>query len=430
MVLTLAKSLRIGAFAAVFVFTLYGFIHGKFSSEKRWYLIDNQKNVQNQQNNRKFEQHKIVLFWHTELPDKSVREDHMESIKKYIAEAHTLYSPIDECGNCSFTMDMSKITDNNTAAVIFLYKFVEPGKMPIKRRNDQLYIYWTKESPSTLKYYHNETFDFEESIKFNSTMGYRRNSDIYTPFLTSVYRTLQIKDLSDNNVTWIPMTKNKWAAAVISNCGATPAAVYRHKLVTKISILSEGRLKTFGKCFRKQISRKMNSIPNLLKSYKFYLAFENSYHCRDYITEKLFQNAFHGNTVPVVWGATKADYTSLAPPGSFIFAEDFNSVEELVTYLNYLDRNDTAYLEYFRWRTMRVENFSIVKQTKDLCQLCKIIQGKAKYNISDPNHVSKFLSGRNSLRSQTLQKKVTSLKEWFFEEENKECLNFRGKSYF
>ena len=42
----------------------------------------------------------------------------------------------------------------------------------------------------------------------------------------------------------------------------------------------------------------------------------------------------------------------MAPPNSFIHAEDFKSPEELVKYLDYLDGNDTAYLEYHAWRNM------------------------------------------------------------------------------
>ena len=40
----------------------------------------------------------------------------------------------------------------------------------------------------------------------------------------------------------------------------------------------------------------------------------------------------------------------MAPPNSFIHVEDFGSPAELVNYLEYLNRNDTAYLEYHAWR--------------------------------------------------------------------------------
>ena len=39
----------------------------------------------------------------------------------------------------------------------------------------------------------------------------------------------------------------------------------------------------------------------------------------------------------------------IAPENSFIHVEDFTSPNDLVDYLDYLDRNETAYLEYHLW---------------------------------------------------------------------------------
>ncbi|EUB56139.1 Glycoprotein 3-alpha-L-fucosyltransferase A [Echinococcus granulosus] len=83
--------------------------------------------------------------------------------------------------------------------------------------------------------------------------------------------------------------------------------------------------------------------------YKFYLAFENS-NCRYYITEKVTVNALRNGMVPIVLGAYKEDYESVLPPYSYINVDDFKSISELVQYLLYLDRNDTAYAEYFAWK--------------------------------------------------------------------------------
>ena len=51
--------------------------------------------------------------------------------------------------------------------------------------------------------------------------------------------------------------------------------------------------------------------------------------------------------VPVVLGG--GDYAHSAPPGSYIDALAFPTVARLAEYLLYLDANDTAYNEYFRW---------------------------------------------------------------------------------
>ena len=54
------------------------------------------------------------------------------------------------------------------------------------------------------------------------------------------------------------------------------------------------------------------------------------------------------NVVPIVMGG--ANYTKLAIPGSYISVMDFKTVKQLAEYLQYLDKNNTAYNEYFKWR--------------------------------------------------------------------------------
>ncbi len=53
-----------------------------------------------------------------------------------------------------------------------------------------------------------------------------------------------------------------------------------------------------------------------LDNVKFYLAFENAYHCNDYISEKFWRNGFHSETVPLVFGPHPDDVMKVAPPNS------------------------------------------------------------------------------------------------------------------
>ena len=107
-------------------------------------------------------------------------------------------------------------------------------------------------------------------------------------------------------------------------------------------------LDRYGKCF--QNKEEFKKLPQkIVQSYKFYLAFENALHCKDYMTEKFWFNSLSSGRVPVVWGPSKEDVTRLAPTKSFIHAEDFESPSKLATYLLYLNKNDTAYREYFQW---------------------------------------------------------------------------------
>ena len=45
-----------------------------------------------------------------------------------------------------------------------------------------------------------------------------------------------------------------------------------------------------------------------------------------------------------------ANMTAIAPPHSYINAEDFSSTEDLATYLKTVASNDTLFASYFWWR--------------------------------------------------------------------------------
>ncbi|XP_054760976.2 alpha-(1,3)-fucosyltransferase 4-like [Lytechinus pictus] len=93
----------------------------------------------------------------------------------------------------------------------------------------------------------------------------------------------------------------------------------------------------------------VTSCSSFLRRFKFYLAFENSA-CRDYITEKLWNNAYMNNLIPIVFGAPRADYEAVAPPHSLIHVEDFETLQDLADYINLVDRNDRLYNTYFEWK--------------------------------------------------------------------------------
>jgi hypothetical protein len=63
------------------------------------------------------------------------------------------------------------------------------------------------------------------------------------------------------------------------------------------------------------------------------LAFENAYHCTDYISEKFWRNSFSFELVPVIFGPHVDDVRKVAPPNSFIHADEFETADDLVKYL-------------------------------------------------------------------------------------------------
>jgi len=91
----------------------------------------------------------------------------------------------------------------------------------------------------------------------------------------------------------------------------------------------------------------------ILKTYKFYLSFENA-NLHDYVTEKFFQ-ALASGTVPIVMGAPNIDeYT----PGahSIIRVTDYPSARRLAEYIHKLDGDDELYEQYFQWKDVNANS--------------------------------------------------------------------------
>jgi len=84
----------------------------------------------------------------------------------------------------------------------------------------------------------------------------------------------------------------------------------------------------------------------------------------EYVTEKLYFR-LNQKTVLVVLGKRNYKYAG-APENSLIFADEFCSARDLAEYLLYLDKNDTAYLQYYEWRRFYKvhKEFIILKHLK------------------------------------------------------------------
>ena len=242
-----------------------------------------------------------------------------------------------------------------------------------------------------------------------------------TPYGTNA-DTLREKQINPENFTAYAKSmiskKSGLAVWIVSNCGSTKGAKQRLKLSD--DLVNAGlHIERKGGCFKNNPAKRSDH-DMIISDYKFYLSFENQIHCKDYITEKLWRNAYKNDAVPIVFGATKSDYEAIAPPRSFIYAEDYTP-RELAEYIKYLDGNTTAYLEYFKWRTLQVEDMSMYGRQKGLCQICRILHGINIDNIFNPKYYDSYadipLFGYpNRTRI------VSSLKETFYGTENRECL--------
>jgi len=124
-----------------------------------------------------------------------------------------------------------------------------------------------------------------------------------------------------------------------------------------------------SRCGDKRCSKKKgnNCFQMLERDYKFYLAFENS-NCKDYITEKFFNNALRHNTIPLVLGASIQDYKRSSPFNSYIHVNDFESPKGLADYLKILDTHSNLYNLYFQWK-----NTGEFINTFFWCRLCAML---------------------------------------------------------
>ena len=119
----------------------------------------------------------------------------------------------------------------------------------------------------------------------------------------------------------------------------------------------------------------------VLRSYPFYLAFENSDE-HDYVSEKVF-HALEAGVLPIYNGAPNVD--DFVPPHSVVDLKKFGgSLEKLAKHLHELLDDPERYLEYFAWKQRPLpeafqRKFGFVA-THAKCRLCRWAYAK-KYNL-------------------------------------------------
>lgn len=189
---------------------------------------------------------------------------------------------------------------------------------------------------------------------FNWTMSFRRDADVPVPYGRTVLG-------ADRRAGRIPRNRSCLVSWVVSKYLPQQARASFYQTLSRYVPVH-----VYGHWSRRPLS-KQKLLPTIAKCY-FYLSLENS-QAKDYISEKLWRNAFQAGAVPVVLGPSRATYEALAPPGSFIHVEDFSSPEALATHLKHVAADTRAYEQYFRWRrSHRIQ--TITDWRERLCQIC------------------------------------------------------------
>ncbi|XP_078082794.1 alpha-(1,3)-fucosyltransferase 7 [Mustelus asterias] len=283
---------------------------------------------------------------------------------------HTEFTPREDVclklhaiDNCILTRNRSMF--DGADVVVFHHRELQTNRSSLPQQTrppNQKWLWVSMESPTNTKRIH------QYNGCFNWTMTYKADSDIFLP-----YGALKKNDQPSNFS--IPK-KSGLLTWVVSNYRRTSLRAKVHANLSKhIDIQMYGRAAgTFLPSER--------LLPTISR-YAFYLAFENSIH-KDYITEKIWRNAFIAGSVPVVLGPPRENYERFVPPDSFIHVNDFASTEELASFLTALSTNRTRYEQYFNWRKTYTVKIS-TEWTERLCNICtkfhELPQQKIYHNL-------------------------------------------------
>ncbi|XP_007901721.1 alpha-(1,3)-fucosyltransferase 4 [Callorhinchus milii] len=251
--------------------------------------------------------------------------------------------------DCRITSDRDQY--RLSQAVVMHHRDIDLSELPEGRPPSQRWIWMNFESPS-----HTANVERLDGM-FNWTMTYKLESDIFIPY---GYFYRQEKGVA----RLVLPSKTKLVAWVISNWNEDHRRVqYYHRLSSHLDIEVYGQ---------HGMDLKNNSVVATVSQYKFYLAFENSQHI-DYITEKVWRNAFLSSAVPVVLGPTRANYEIFLPPDSFIHVDDFPTPRKLARYLLFLDKHSRRYREYFDWKK-RYRVHVTAFWDEHYCKVCKAVR--------------------------------------------------------
>lgn len=253
--------------------------------------------------------------------------------------------------------------------VTFLFNKIKGfPRVTAEERQNQLWLIYGVESPG----YSGNQWKPNINNQFNLTMTYRTDSDI--PFLYG--RAFKKPESTKSDVDY-SKGKTKGAFAYVSNC----YTVGYDRLKTMQRLGKYIDVDIFGSCTRKFPCKRRDydCETRLHSQYRFFLSFENSL-CKEYITQKFWARlASSSYFVPVaVGGLTLDEYTSAAPPNSFIHLYNFTSIEALGVHLKHLVADNDAYNSYHVWRD--TYDVSIERPMCDLCEFANTKPKKSAYS--------------------------------------------------
>lgn len=281
------------------------------------------------------------------------------------------FDPFEKCSvqNCEITYKDESI-DSADIVIIHMHRTKGPFDLPPqeKRNHKQIWAFLTDESPQ-------HTFMSGAKLKdfngvFNWSMTYRMDSDIPVPYGRTEIRNKPSKSKIDF-YQWLLTKKSDVLVAMLSsNCNSNN---HRKEYVKELQKFIP--VDVYGGCGTLKCPGHFKLDCEPIQDYIFYLSFENS-NCNEYITEKLWWNAYDKKSIPIVMGANKNNYSSLLPPHSYINVDDFASPRDLATYLKYLYNAPSELEQYLQWQKFfEVKNEHGYFQTDSYhyCRVCEAL---------------------------------------------------------
>ena len=238
-----------------------------------------------------------------------------------------------------------------------------------KRNPRQIWMLWNDEASVPLKKY--------DYLNFNWSVTFYAKSEVPS-FAYGGFVNVENDDtlITIETINQEFKKRSNIASWFVSNCASTTRNKFASKLGNYYPINVGGSCasKIKGSKITHEKStceRDSECETNDMKSKKFYLAFEST-NCSDYITEKFWRSLSFG-LIPIVIQPSKISYERIAPPNSFIHAQDFNfDAQLLANYLNEVSNNEELYSKHLKWKIL-YKNYYKGHDVDPfrLCQMCK-----------------------------------------------------------
>ena len=286
------------------------------------------------------------------------------------------YNLLEKCAfkNCFFTCEKS--FRNEADALLFhssdLTNEIQKNKKDFdnlikNRTKHQVWILW-QDKP----FNNNSNFDY---FKFNWTISFNRNSEAFKFAFGGTANYMIEKPYEQFIQKMMKNFEDRKSSAVwfVSNCNNKYRLDFANKLGARFSLKVGGLCSKSLSSVKKRINCPKNSAceASQLAYNKFYLAFEST-NCTDYITDKFWRSLSLG-LIPVVIQPSRESYERVAPPDSFIHAQDFNfDAKLLAQYLLKVSTNFHFYLKHLKWSYSSKSYYKSENlEPKRFCQLCE-----------------------------------------------------------